>query len=188
MKQHGGHVDVRSEPGTGTTFEIFLPRLVRPSAQSSSSHERGHVAPPPSAPAAEPHDVTDSRAAGSALTVLVVDDDPSVRAVLETMLRQENYRVLGSSDPEEALALARELGDELDVLVTDVMMPKLNGHELYQRIVREHPKLRVLFVSGFAADVISEQGGLEAGLELVQKPFSAATLHAKLRKVLSGAR
>ena len=199
MKQHGGHVAVRSALGEGTTFEIFLPRIER-------SHDEPHDAcraqpePPPNAaaprlaPALPALDTSaDARAAsdeqpadaGYRATVLVVDDDPSVRAVLESMIAQANYHVVSSSDPEEALAMARELGDRLDVLVTDVMMPGLNGRELYNRIAQQHPSVRVLFVSGFAADVLSVEGVLEPGFELIPKPFSGATLRAKLSKVLS---
>jgi two-component system cell cycle sensor histidine kinase/response regulator CckA len=164
-KQHAGHITVRSELGHGTTFEVFLPRV-----QNALAPALGR-------------DRTSDAPRTAADTVLVVDDDPKVLHVLESMIVQLGHRAMSSSDPEQAVRIARELGDRLAVLVTDVRMPVMNGRELYERIARDHPTLRVLFVSGFAADVIGVEGVLERGFELMQKPFSMEALRVQLNKL-----
>ncbi len=167
VSQAGGHVHVRSTPGQGATFEVHFPRQ--------------HEAPRPSRPAPP------APAARGTETVLAVEDDPLVRDVTARALRGGGYRVLLAGSAAEALELEAGLAGPLGLLVTDVVMPGMDGRELADELRRRRPGLRVLFVSGYAQDIVGHHGVLDAGVELLQKPFNSGALLARVRAVLDAA-
>jgi CheY-like chemotaxis protein len=163
VKQSGGHIKIYSEPGEGTTVRLYLPR---------SLHE---VAPAPQA-------ATNLALAGSE-TVLLVDDDELVRSTVGAMLDDLGYRVVSAVDGAQALAaLEREPGVAL--LFTDVVMPGMSGRQLADQARKLRPGLRVLFTSGYTENSIVHHGRLDAGVELLSKPYDRDRLAAKLRRVL----
>jgi CheY-like chemotaxis protein len=161
VQQAGGHVHVSSAPGRGTTFEVCFPRV--------------EVAPAESARLAAPATL------GGTERILVVEDDPRVRAVTVRTLRAAGYDVLAVPEPRAALELPADVLARSQLLVTDVVMPGLDGRELAARLRDRHPALRVLFVSGYAPDA---RGALDPGSELLPKPFTGATLLGRLRAIL----
>ncbi len=167
--QHcGGRISVQSEPGRGTTFAITLPRVV------------GREAPLASPPPAAPGD-------GAGRTVLLVEDEPVLRALVEDVLRAHGYRVLVASDGPAALRLAEQTADRIDLLLSDVVMPGLGGRELAERLRRDRPDLAVLFMSGYTEDAVLRQD-VEAEAEtLLRKPFSPAVLLGRVRAALDKA-
>jgi len=167
VKQNNGLINVSSEPGQGTTFNIYLPRHVADSA--------GESADGPSA----------QLALGSE-TVLLVEDEPAILSLGKVMLERLGYRVLAASNPEGALDLARKKEETIDLLITDVIMPTMNGWDMAERLKSLYPDLRVLFMSGYSADVISHRGVLGDGVNFLQKPFSMTELAARVRQALDG--
>jgi CheY-like chemotaxis protein len=161
VKQSNGHVKIYSEPGEGTTVKIYLPRLLRDSAE-------------PKPPARE----VPGGHAGE--TILVVEDDPDVRAYVVEALRQLRYRVLEAKDGPTALAVA----GPIDLLLTDVVLPKMNGRQLSDAMKSRRGNLRVLFMTGYSRNAIVHQGRLDPGVELIQKPLSQATLALRIRAIL----
>ena len=117
-------------------------------------------------------------------SVLVVEDEPSVLRVTSILLDSLGYRVIAAAGPVEALRLAREHRGELDLLMTDLVMPEMNGRELARQVQGLYPRTRCLFVSGYTADVITHRGILEPGVHFLAKPFTRVELAAKLREVL----
>jgi PAS domain S-box-containing protein len=167
VRQHGGHVRLESEPGHGSTVRVYLPR-------ASAGKAQPEEATPSAAPAA----------ARGGETLLLVEDEPAVRAVLRRVLTGAGYRLLEADGAAAALRRAAE--GPFDLLVTDVIMPGQSGRALHEQLASSHPGLRVLFMSGHAEDVISHHGVLLPGLRFLQKPFAPATLLAKVREVLDG--
>jgi signal transduction histidine kinase len=167
VKQSGGSISVYSEPGRGTTFKIYLPRMDGDAAEAAAAG----VDEPPST--------------GSE-TVLVAEDDLAVRSVTVNMLRKRGYTVLEAESPGEALRLAGEHPDPIHLLVTDVVMPEMGGRELADAIVLVRPQVRVLFVSGYTENAIVHQGVLDRGIAFLSKPFTIQSLAAKVRSVLDG--
>jgi len=163
VKQSGGAISVHSEQGAGTRFDIYLPRTTE-AAQGVPA------------------------AAGAAKrgceTILLVEDNNAVRRITLRMLRSAGYQVIEARSAEEALPLAREHAGRIGLLLTDVMMPGMNGPELAKRLAGEMPGLKVLFVSGYPDEVLREEGVLEEGVQLLMKPFSADALEKKVREVL----
>ncbi len=164
VKQSDGFISVESEPGRGTAFELLFPR-----AQGGVSE------PGPRVSLARPQ---------GRETVLVVEDDELVRGVTVRTLASAGYRVIVAGNGTEALDAAAREGGPVHLLVTDVIMPGLNGHELASELLRGRPDLCVLYVSGYAGDVISETGVLDSGVELLEKPFTAPTLLGRVRAIL----
>jgi CheY-like chemotaxis protein len=121
-------------------------------------------------------------------TILFVEDLESLRQVISDSLGQLGYRVLSAASGEEALALAASCKDEVDLLLTDVVMPQMKGPELAQKLLVSRPRLKVIYVSGYAQGVLAPHGVLEPGTILLQKPFSIKVLAAKLREVLDASR
>ena len=164
--QCGGEIRVESEPGQGTVFHVLLPR-------SPASAE-----PPP--PRVE-------KVTGS-VCVLVVEDEPKVREVTQGILRRAGYQVLAAASGDEALALDPSVLAPVRLLVTDVVMPGLDGRSTAEALCSRHPSLRVLYVSGYTRDVIGQRGVLDAGVQFLQKPFTSAMLLARVRAILEAPR
>jgi len=166
VKQNGGGIFVESRVGQGTVFRIYLPRhLERPEA----SAEPG-AAPPTQ---------------GGTETVLIAEDEPTVLRLCEQSLTRLGYSVLAADTPSRAIQLAQLLtGTPIHLLVTDVIMPGMNGRELAQQLSAMHPKLKVLFMSGYTADVIAHHGALDEGIHFIQKPFTVHNFATKVRAVL----
>jgi PAS domain S-box-containing protein len=164
VKQSEGYILVESEPGWGTTFEIYFPRVME--------------APVAAAP---PGRATAMRGTE---TVLVVEDDPQVREVTIRSLRSGGYRVLVAAGGREALDVEASEQGPLHLLVSDVVMPGLSGPETADELRRRRPELRVLFVSGYTRDAVIQRGVHDAGIELLPKPFTASSLLSRVRAVL----
>jgi PAS domain S-box-containing protein len=166
VKQSGGNIRVYSEPGQGTTFKIYLPRVDAPAAGVTRRSP-----------------VTVARGTE---TVLLVEDEEAVRGLAERILRSAGYEVLAAGSGAAALALFEEHGSEVDLLLTDVVMPRVSGRELAERLATLRPGLRVLYMSGYADDAIVQHGVLDPGTRFIGKPFSSADLTRKVREVLDG--
>jgi len=167
VKQNGGFINVYSEIDQGTTFKIYLPRAKAPVEE-----------PHPPKPAAGPPPGT--------ATVLVVEDEKHILEMCRTFLEQLGYTVLTASSPREALDLAGRHPGEIHVLVTDIVMPEMNGRELESRLREKHPRIRTLFMSGYTVNVVAHRGLLEEGIQFIQKPFELPELAEKIGAVLSG--
>jgi two-component system cell cycle sensor histidine kinase/response regulator CckA len=165
VKQNGGFIDVCSEPDRGTTFTIYLPRYMGKAEQTGTEG--------PLAPAVRGDE-----------TVLLVEDELAILKLTTRMLASQGYTVLAASTPNEALRLAREHATELHLLVTDVVMPEMNGRELAKNLLPLHPGLKCLFMSGYTANVIAHHGVLDEGVHFIQKPFSMRDLAAQVREAL----
>ncbi len=165
VKQNYGFIVVSSELGAGTTFDIYLPRCTTP-IDTGPSHESA-------APVKK----------GSE-TVLVVEDEPAILALSKTMLEELGYRVLAAASPDEAIRIAHVHTSELHLLLTDMVMPKMNGQELSVHIVSRHPRIKCLFMSGYSVDVIVHHGVADKNIPFIQKPFTIKALSDKLREVL----
>jgi PAS domain S-box-containing protein len=166
VKQNHGFIYVVSEPGSGTTFTIYLPRHV------------GGTEPVRTEGAAVP-------AARGQETILLVEDEPAILEMVTAMLEMQGYTVLGSSTPGEAIRLARERAGEVHLLMTDVVMPGMNGRELARNLLSIRPHLKRLFMSGYTAEVIAHHGVLDEGVHFIQKPFSIEDLAARVRETLA---
>jgi PAS domain S-box-containing protein len=164
VKQAGGYVWPYSEPGHGTTFKIYLPRLddqpLTPAVQDTPLPQRGSE------------------------TVLLVEDEAALRMVVREILEDHGYRVVEAANSAEALALAERERDVIHLLVTDVVMPGMNGRALATALTAARPGLRVLYMSGYTDDVIAHRGVLAPGTMLIAKPFTALALLGRVREAL----
>jgi PAS domain S-box-containing protein len=167
IKQSEGHVKIYSEPGEGTTVKIYLPRLLGGAVPDDATHKGG--------------DVIESLAGE---TILVVEDDEDVRAYLVETLRRLKYQVLRAADAVAALAILQQVDVRVDLLLTDVVMPGMNGRELAKRAEALRPGLKVLYVTGYSRNAIVHQGRLDPGVELIQKPITQETLAMRVRDLL----
>ncbi len=164
VKQAGGHIWAYSEPGRGATFKVYLPRVEGVAVE---------VTP---AEAVEP--------AGGDETVLLVEDDAHVRAIGARALRAQGFHVLEAVDGIDAMTVARAFNGTIHMLVTDVVMPRMGGKELAERLSAERPDMRILFASGYTRNAIVHQGVLQMGTSFLQKPYVPAILVARVREVL----
>jgi len=165
VKQNNGFIDVDTEPGLGTCFNIYLPRYKGKELESQKEGptklaERGKE------------------------TVLMVEDEPAILDMGKQLLEMQGYRVLTAGTPGEAIRLAIEYAGEIHLLLTDVIMPEMNGRELAKKLLTLYPGLKRLFMSGYTADVIAHHGVLDEGVHFIQKPFTLAALAAKVRETL----
>jgi two-component system, cell cycle sensor histidine kinase and response regulator CckA len=165
VKQSGGYIWVYSEPGKGATFKVYFPRV----DERAESDTRTNQEP--------------SAKRGSE-TVLLVEDDDAVRELAEVILSSQGYKVVSANGPKRAEEIAATRGQEIDLVLTDVIMPSLSGRELVRRLTAVNPKLRVLYMSGYTDNVIAQGGVLEEGLAFLQKPFTPRALAQKVREVL----
>jgi PAS domain S-box-containing protein len=166
VKQSGGGIEVCSEPGKGTTFHVYLPKTQEPINESEPGREelvRGH-----------------------GQQVLVVEDEAALRGLVEGMLKSWGFRVTTAANGGEALLAVEEQGLKPDLLITDVIMPAMSGAVLAERLRKNQPNLKVLFMSGYTDNAIVQHGVLESGKPFIQKPFSSADLAAKVAALLQG--
>ncbi len=165
VKQNGGFIDVSSEVGTGSTFSIYLPRCS-------------------DAPNNERLEMPTRREAKAGETIMVVEDEPAILKQVTQILKSRGYAVLPVLSPDDAIRAAAEHPGDIELLLTDVILPSMNGRELAKRVCELRPKLRCLFMSGYSADIIAHHGVLEPTVAYVQKPFSTEELVVKIREVL----
>lgn len=165
VTQNQGFINVYSEPGDGAAFKVYLPRC----GDEAASREPGHEA---------------EVSRGSGEIVLLVEDDPGLLKLGRRMLENLGYTVLAAGTPEEALEIAGKQGEEIQLLITDVIMPGMNGRVLADRIQQQCPRLGVLFVSGYTADALAHRSVLDDGVTFLQKPFSLGALTLKVREAL----
>jgi PAS domain S-box-containing protein len=172
IKQNGGHIEVESVVDEGSTFRIYLPRLDK-MAEAMPEQERAGVLPPGGRPSGNE-------------TVLLVEDEPTVREVATRILREQGYNVLVAANGDEALNLVRSRPSEpLHLLVTDVVMPRMSGRVVADQLRATRPEMKVLFISGYSDDTLTRHGASpDTNLNFLQKPFSPSLLAYKIREVL----
>ena len=166
VKQNNGFIYVNSEPDKGTTFKIYLPRLIDTMLDI-----------PPENQATLPE--------GHGEIILVVEDEISILKIAKIILENLGYNVLTAEFPSQALVLSKEYPAKIDLLITDVVMPEMNGKDLSHQLVKHHPRIKTLFISGYMADVIANHGILDKGVNFIQKPFSAKALAIKVDEILT---
>jgi CheY-like chemotaxis protein len=165
VKQSGGHISLKSAPGRGTTFHVFLPCVDCPEDQTAAP------------------DLKSVRSKGGE-TILIVEDEPMVRNLAGRVLRSHGYRVVEACDGEEALRALSTDAEPFRLMITDMVMPRGGGAELANRLREARPDARVIFMSGHTDDAFVHQGVLHSQADFLQKPFSAAALTRKVREVL----
>ncbi len=166
IKQSGGSVEVYSEPNRGTSVKVYLPRIDQPAAIDSEELKKN------AGPGTE--------------TILLVEDDEMVRNLVRETLEREGYKLFDAADPLDARRIAEDFQEPIQLLITDVVMPKVNGRELAEQIVRRRPETKVLYMSGYTDNAIVNNGLLDRGFAFIQKPFTPAALTHKVREVLEG--
>jgi two-component system, cell cycle sensor histidine kinase and response regulator CckA len=167
VKQSGGFIFAHSEMGQGTNFRIYLPRV------EDAAEHNGPVK-------------SVAQAAGGSETVLLVEDEESVRQLVRDTLASKGYHVIEAPNGEAGLKISHEHRGNIEVLITDVVMPGMGGRELAKRVAAERPDIKVLFLSGYTEDAIIHEGVLEPGTAFLQKPFTLQMLSRKVREVLRG--
>ena len=167
VRQNSGFIKVDSAPGIGTNFNIYLPRHAVPITQIRA------------------HKASESLKGGKE-TILVVEDEPSVLKVAEMMLVHLGYTVLAANTPDEALRISATYAGGIDLLITDVLMPELNGKDLAGKMQSLYPRQKSLFMSGYMADIMTPDDTLGKGVHFIQKPFTIKGLASRVREVLDG--
>jgi two-component system sensor histidine kinase EvgS len=165
VKQNGGFINVYSEPGQGTSFKIFM-----------RVHE-GSVAEKTCMTAVD-------SPLGEGETILLVEDEQGLLSLGQRLLEKLKYDVLTAISPHEAMELAKKKSNKIHLLITDVVMPKMSGKDLAERIQALNPNIKVLFMSGYTANIIAHHGVLDQGVHFITKPFSIRSLSTKVRKIL----
>jgi PAS domain S-box-containing protein len=165
VKQSGGYVIVQSEVGRGTTFQIYLPRVEAP----AEAHGAAPIL---------------RTAAGGSETILLVEDEESVRQLVRETLQAKGYRVLEAENGQSGLTAAAAHNGTIDLVITDVVMPGMSGRELAEKLIETRPQTKVLYLSGYTEDTIVSEGTIESGKAFLQKPFTLQNLSRKVREVL----
>ncbi len=163
VKQAGGEIMVYSEPGNGTTFKIYLPMVDQPASFATKEHlqeMRGNE------------------------TILVCEDDGKIRRLVEAMLLRQGYRVLVAETPDQALDMASKPDERIDLLLTDIVMPRISGIELARGVREMRPEIRVLYMSGYTDNQMNSSWVLDEDVPFLQKPFTASALAQKVRQAL----
>jgi two-component system, cell cycle sensor histidine kinase and response regulator CckA len=168
VKQSGGYIWVYSEPGRGTTFKIYLPRVDQPAELVGGDNRPAKVQ-------------------RGTETILLVEDDAQLQGLTSSVLAHCGYNVLVASAPEEGLAICKSTAHDIRLLVTDVVMPRMNGRQLAEQAQQIRPRMRVLYISGYTNDAIAHYGVLDPGLWFLPKPYTLSSLIAKVREVLDSA-
>ncbi len=168
VKQSGGYIWVYSEPDRGTTFKIYLPRVDQPVEPSGMERRPRNIQ-------------------RGTETILLVEDDSQLRQLSSSVLAHCGYKMLVAATPEEGLAICKENHHNIHLLITDVVMPRMNGRQLAEQIVKLSPNVRVLYISGYTSNAIVHYGVLDSGLWFLPKPFTLSALMAKVREVLDSA-
>lgn len=165
VKQNNGFINVYSEPGHGTTFKIYL------------SRHRAEVESALACDATQPEE-------GGSETILLVEDEAAILAMTTAMLQRLGYNVLPANSPGEAIRLAESFSGKISLLLTDVVMPEMNGRDLARQMLLLYPYLKTLFMSGYTANVIAHHGVLDKGVEFIEKPFSKNDLAVRIRALM----
>lgn len=168
VKQNNGFIDVQSEPGRGTSFRIYLPRVSAPAAGEEPSQEQ-------------------KKNPTGMERILLVEDEQSILQLTQRILEHHGYRVMAAPSPMEALDLAERHAGRIDLLITDVIMPEMNGRELMERISAVKPGFKCIFMSGYTGDILAKHSIVDKGVHFLQKPFSVKSLTEKVRQVLDDA-
>jgi len=171
VKQNKGMIDVHSESGKGTTFKVFIPRYTE-EAQNKIEDRKKEADTPLS----------------RGETILVVEDEPALLEMVKIMLEAFGYKIIAANDGMEALRIAEDFPGTIDLLITDVIMPEMNGRDLSVRLLKFYPFAKLLFISGYTAQVIEQRGELDEGVQFLQKPFSSKQLAACVRAILDAPR
>ena len=166
VKQNKGFINVYSEPDKGTTIKIYLPQHTTNKKTMESKEGVGEIV-------------------GGKGNILFVEDEPKYLEIGKMLLQKLGYRVLAAGTTDEAVNLARKHAGEIDLLITDVIMPKMNGRDLVKKVLTIDPNMKYIYMSGYTANFISHHGVLEEGINFIQKPFSLSDLAAKVREVLA---
>jgi CheY-like chemotaxis protein len=168
VKQNNGFVNVYSELSRGSVFKVYLPYHVMES-ETLKQFKADEI-------------VADS---GDEGTVLLVEDEPAILQMTVMMLETTGYTVLSAPGSEGALTLAEKYDGDINLLITDVIMPDMNGRELAEKLKRMYPEIKILFMSGYTANVIAHHGVLDEGVNFIQKPFTRNELREKMREILN---
>ena len=166
VKQNEGFIKVTSEAGKGSTFKIYLPRPVERTIDAARRVAEA------------------KRVAFGRETVLLVEDQSEILTLCQAILENLGYRVLSAGTPGTAVQMAEKQPEGIQLLITDVVMPEMNGPDLARRLRAIYPNLRCLFMSGYTADIIAHKGILDKGVHFIQKPFSVKELASKVRQAL----
>ncbi len=169
VKQNEGFIDVYSEPGQGTHFNLYLPRVHADISEKNQEKPRGE----------KPIQTGNE-------TILVVEDEPAILEMVTVMLEERGYFVLSAATPLDAIKIAEACEGNIDLLMTDVIMPEMNGRDLAETLRETFPTIKLLFMSGYSANVITSKGVLDEGIAFLQKPFSTQEAAYKIREVLDG--
>jgi CheY-like chemotaxis protein len=169
VKQSGGSLEVYSEPGRGSSVKIYFPRVDQPiSVEAGGGRKRALMR--------------------GTETILLVEDDDMVRNLVRETLEREGYKVIGAADPLEAQRIADAHRGKIQLLITDVVMPRLSGKELAKALVERRPDMKVLYMSGYTDSAIVNSGILQKEVAFLQKPFTPSALAGKVRDVLENGR
>jgi CheY-like chemotaxis protein len=167
VNQNNGFINVYSELGQGSTFKIYLPPY--------GIKLNGVIEKAPDLPAEHGNE-----------TILLVEDESTILEMTTRMLERLGYTVVAAATPGEAIRLAHKYRGRIDLLMTDVVMPEMNGRQLAANLLSHYPNFKCLFVSGYTANVIAHHGVLDEGVHFIQKPFSMKDLGGKLREAIEG--
>jgi CheY-like chemotaxis protein len=167
VQQSGGHISVTSSPGAGTTFRIYFPHIVEQVEPETWRETRSEIV-------------------GGTETILLVEDEASVRHLVKQVLRRKGYHVLEAQHGGEALLICERYDRDIHLMITDIVMPQMSGRELAARLRSIRPALKIAYMSGYTDDAVVRHGVSEAGIAFLQKPFTPDVLLSKIRRVLDG--